>query len=246
MTAKSQFLRPQKSKVRTFVRLLPIIGLVASFLAFFWLGLDRYLSLQALKENKELLGQWRDEHYLMSVLLFVCSYSVLISISVPVGIWMTLAGGFMFGTLAGGFFSLAGATLGAAVIFYIARYTLADELRIKCEKAMVKMEAGFEENQLSYMLVLRLVPLFPFWLVNLVPAFLNVSPNAYVIGTMLGMIPGALVYASVGNGLGSVFENGTELNIGIIFSPSIFFPVVGLAALALIPVIYKKKARDRD
>lgn len=241
MKIESQPASPQNSRVKIFKRLLPILGLGAGFLAFFWLGLDRYLSFQALKENQELLSQWRDEHYLMSVFSFVGAYGVLISISVPVGVWMTLAGGFMFGTLAGGIFSLVGATLGAVVIFYIARYSLTDVLKVKCGAAIIEMENGFKENPLNYMLVLRLVPLFPFWLVNLVPAFLNVSPNTYVIGTLVGMIPGALVYASVGSGLGTVFESGTEPDIGIIFSPNIFIPLIGLAILVLVPVIYKKK-----
>ena len=171
---------------------------------------------------------------------FVCVYSVLIYISLPVGVWMTLAGGFMFGTFAGGLFSLVGATFGSIVFFYIARHILLDVLRTKYAAAIVKMDAGFKKTQLSYMLVLRLIPLFPFWLVNLAPALLNVSPNAYIAGTLFGMIPGAFVYASVGSGLGTIFESGTEPDIGIVFTPNVFFPLFGLALLALIPVIYKK------
>lgn len=245
MKSKSQTETPKISGVITFRRLLPILGLGAGLLAFFWLGLDRYLSVQALKENNELLSQLREKNYLISVLSFVGLYGVLISISVPVGVWMTLAGGFMFGTLAGGLFSLTGATLGAVVVFLIARYSLVDMLKIKFGPVIIKMEAGFSENQLSYMLVLRLVPLFPFWLVNLVPALLNVSPYTYIVGTFFGMIPGALVYASVGNGLGIVFDSGTEPDIEVIFSPHIFLPLIGLAVLALVPVIYKKKRESK-
>jgi uncharacterized membrane protein YdjX (TVP38/TMEM64 family) len=138
---------------------------------------------------------------------------------------------------------LLGATLGATAIFFAARYTLADVLKEKCGGAIAKMEAGFKENQLSYMLVLRLVPLFPFWLVNLVPGFLGVSPRTYIIGTLFGMIPGAFIYASVGNGLSTVFESGSEPDLGIILSPNLFIPIMGLAALALIPVIYKKLSK---
>jgi len=224
----------------TIKRLLPVFVLGAGFFAFFWFDLDRYLSFQALKDNKELLSQWRDENYFMAALTFVGAYGVLSGFSVPVGLWMTLAGGFMFGTVAGGFLSLFGASIGATAIFLAARYAFADVLKEKCGTAIEKMEAGFKENQLSYMLVLRLVPLFPFWLVNLVPAFLAVSTRTYVIGTLFGMIPGALVYASVGNGLSTVFESGAEPDLGIIFSPDILIPIIGLAALALIPVIYKR------
>ncbi|NQU58371.1 MAG: TVP38/TMEM64 family protein [Rhodospirillales bacterium] len=227
-------------------RLLPLLVMVAGFIAFFWFGLDQYLSFQALKENRDLLLSWRDENYALAALTFVGSYAILSGLSVPVGLWMTLAGGFMFGTVAGGFLSLGGATIGATVVFLAARYAFADVLRAKCGTAVDKMEAGFKENQMSYMLVLRLVPLFPFWLVNLVPAFLSVSLRVYAIGTFFGMIPGALVYASVGNGLGSVFESGGEPDLGLILAPEILIPITGLAALALIPVVYKKFIKSKS
>lgn len=224
----------------SFKRLLPAVVLGAGFMAFFLLDLDKYLSFQALKDNRELLIEWRDHNFLLAALAFSGIYAILSGFSVPVGMWMTLSGGFLFGTVAGGFLSLIGATAGATAIFLAARYAFADMLQAKAGAAIAKMEAGFQENQLSYMLVLRLVPLFPFWLVNLVPAFLHVSLRVYVFGTFFGMIPGALVYASVGNGLGAVFESGAEPDLGIIFSPEILWPIIGLAALALIPVIYKQ------
>ena len=107
------------------------------------------------------------------------------------------------------------------------------------------MEAGFRENAFHYLLVLRLIPVFPFWLVNLVPAFLGVPLTTYVAATLVGIIPGSLVYASIGNGLGAVFESGGRPDLGIIFEPEIIFPIIGLAILALLPVAYRKiKARQ--
>jgi uncharacterized membrane protein YdjX (TVP38/TMEM64 family) len=106
------------------------------------------------------------------------------------------------------------------------------------------MEAGFRENALSYLLVLRLVPLFPFWLVNLAPAFLGVSLRTYVIGTFFGIIPGTFVYILVGNGAGAVLDAGGELDLGLIFRPEILAPIAGLALLSLVPIAYKRiKAR---
>ncbi len=101
------------------------------------------------------------------------------------------------------------------------------------------MEAGFNQNALNYLLVLRLIPLFPFWLVNLVPAFLGVPLRTYVIGTFIGIIPGSLVYSSLGNGLGAVIEACAPPNLGVIFDLEILLPIVGLAVLALMPVAYK-------
>ena len=102
------------------------------------------------------------------------------------------------------------------------------------------MEAGFQENALSYMLFLRLIPAFPFFIVNLVPAFLGVGFSTYVVGTFIGIIPGSLVYASLGDGFSAIVEIGGDINLGIIFEPRFLLPIIGLAVLALIPIVYKK------
>mgnify|MGYP000274212164 FL=1 len=109
------------------------------------------------------------------------------------------------------------------------------------------MRAGFQEDALSYLLILRLIPLFPFWLVNLVPALLGVSLKVFVIGTFFGIIPGSLVYASVGNGLGALFEAGEAEKIErAIYQPQVLLPIAGLIALSLLPVIYKKVKGRRN
>jgi uncharacterized membrane protein YdjX (TVP38/TMEM64 family) len=108
------------------------------------------------------------------------------------------------------------------------------------------MEEGFHENALSYLLVLRLIPIFPFWLINIVPAFLGVALGTYVLGTFIGIIPGSLVFASVGNGLGAVFDAGQTPDLGIIFEPQIIGPILGLAVLALLPIAYRKFRSRND
>ncbi len=246
MAIKFQPIKIKKRYITTLMRLVTLFFLGVGLFTFFWLDLDQYLSLQALQEHKELLSQWKKEYYYFSVLLFILAYWSLSAFSVPVGAWLSVAGGFMFGTFVGGFSSLIGASLGASVIFFIARYSVTDVFKKKCEKTIIKMESGFKKNQLSYMLVLRLIPLFPFWLVNLVPAFLNVSPRSYFIGTFLGMMPGAFVYASVGNGFGAVVDSQIELNMDIIYSPKILFPIMSLAILLLLPVVYKKFIEKLD
>ena len=222
------------------MRLLPLLLVVVAMAAVFALDLDRFLSFHALKEHREFLLHWAEDNELLAALVFIAAYCVMVALSIPGAVWATLAGGFVFGTAMGGMYVIIGATLGAMVIFLIARYALADFFRAKAGSAIRKMEAGFNENALSYMFVLRLVPLFPFWLVNLVPAFLGVSLRTYVIGTFFGIMPGSLVYVSVGNGLGSVFEQGGKPDLGIIFSFEILGPILGLAALSLVPVLYKR------
>ncbi len=226
-------------------RAVPLLVVAAGIGAFFALGFDRYLSFEALKDNRAFLQDWTAEHSFLSAVIFIAAYCIMVALSLPGAVWATLAGGFVFGTLMGGLYVVIGATLGALLIFLIARYALADFFRAKAGNAVKRMEAGFNDNALSYMFVLRLIPLFPFWLVNLVPAFLGVSVRTYIIGTFFGIMPGSLVYASVGNGLGAVFEAGGTPDLGIIFKPEVLLPILALAALSLVPVIYKKVRSGR-
>ena len=164
----------------------------------------------------------------------------MIALSVPGGAILTIAGGFLFGIVPGTLLVLVGATVGATIVFLIARTALGDALRAKAGPRIRRMEEGFRRDALSYLLVLRLIPIFPFWLVNIVPAFLGVPLRTYVLGTFVGIIPGGFVYASVGNGLGAVFDAGGTPDLGIIFEPAILLPIVGLAVLALLPIVYRQ------
>ena len=137
------------------------------------------------------------------------------------------------------------ATLGATVLFSIARTTLGDVFRAKARAWLPRLEAGFREHALSYLLVLRLVPLFPFFIINLVPAFLGVPLSTFILGTFLGIIPGTFVYATVGAGLGSVFDAGGTFSLRGVLTPQIVTALVGLAVLAMIPVVYKKLTAQR-
>jgi len=171
---------------------------------------------------------------------------LLVAFSVPGALIATLTGGFLFGTLSGGLYTIVGATIGATIVFLAARTALGDLLRAKAGPGIRKMEEGFAKNAFSYLLVLRLVPLFPFFLVNLAPAFLGVRLRTYVVATFFGVIPGTFVFASVGNGLGAVFDSGEDPNLGIIFQPEVLLPILGLAALSLVPVAYQYFSRNKS
>lgn len=221
-------------------RFLPLGILALAIGAVFASGLHNYLTFDALKEHRETLLGFVTANPLIAPLVFIVIYAVATALSVPGGIILTIAGGFMFGTWLGGLFVVIGATVGATAIFLIAKTALGDVLRAKAGPWLGKMEVGFKENALSYLLVLRLIPLFPFWLVNLVPAFLGVALGTYVLGTFIGIIPGSLVFASVGNGLGAVFDAGKTPDLGIIFEPAILGPILALSLLALMPIAYKR------
>ncbi len=221
-------------------RLWPVGIVIAGFIAFFALGLDEYVTFETLRENRQALTDFVEANIVVAVVLLMIVYAVATALSVPGGAVLTIAGGFLFGIWLGTAVVVTAATIGATLIFLIAKTSLGDPLRQRAGPWLKKMEAGFRENAISYLLVLRLIPLFPFFVVNLVPAFLGVRLKTYVIATFFGIIPGSFVYTSVGAGLGSMFESGQEFTASGILTPEIITALVGLAVLSLLPVGYKK------
>jgi uncharacterized membrane protein YdjX (TVP38/TMEM64 family) len=225
-------------------RLWPLAALALAIVAVIVLDLDRFVTFNALRQHREALTAFVADHTALAALTFVVVYAAAIALSVPGGAVLTIAGGFMFGSLLGTGLVVIAATLGATLVFLIAKTALGDPLRAKAGPFLKRMEAGFQEDALNYLLVLRLIPLFPFWIVNLVPAFLGVPLRTYVLGTFVGIIPGSFVFASVGAGLGSVLDSGQEFSPASVLTPQIVIALIGLAALALLPVAYRKlKAR---
>ncbi len=228
---------------RALRRALPIAVLAVGLILFFALGLNRYFSFETLHDHRGILIERVEELGLLAPLLFVLLYAAITAFSIPLGATLTIIGGFFFGMAAAGY-GVVGGTLGAVVIFLAARTAFGDLLRAKAGPALKRMEAGFRENAFNYLLTLRLIPAFPFFLVNLVPAFLGVPLKTYIVATFVGVIPGALVYASLGNGLGALLDAGEPPDLHVIFEPEILIPILLLAVLALLPVVYKKiKAR---
>jgi uncharacterized membrane protein YdjX (TVP38/TMEM64 family) len=221
-------------------RLAPLALLVIALGVAFALRLDRYLSFDQLAAHREWLLAEVARLGLLAPLCYVLIYAAATGLSIPGAVLLTLVAGFLFGTLAGTAIVVIGATLGAIIVFLVARTAFGDVLRKRAGPFIRKLEDGFRENALSYLLVLRLIPVFPFWLVNLVPAFLGVRLGTFALGTFVGIIPGAFVYASLGSGLGALIESGQRPDLGIIFQPRVLVPLVGLALLALLPVVHKR------
>lgn len=218
---------------------LAVIGVAAVLGAVF---LKDVFSFQALAENCQDLIEFRDANYLISVLLFIGVYVAIVGFSLPGATIATLTGGFLFGTFPGALFNITAATIGAAAIFMAARWGLGERLAAKMdagEGAVKKIKEGIDENQWSMLFLIRLVPAVPFFVANLVPALVGVPLSRFVISTFLGIIPGGVVYTSVGAGLGEVFARGETPNLGIIFEPAILLPILGLCALAALPIVIK-------
>ncbi|MEM7472105.1 MAG: TVP38/TMEM64 family protein [Pseudomonadota bacterium] len=220
---------------------LPII--VVAFAALLGaIFLRDYLSFSALQENREALIAFRDSNYMLAVLLFMAIYVAIVAFSLPGASIATLAGGFLFATFPGALYNVVAATIGALAIFTAARVGFGDKLAAKMETGsgiVKKIKDGIDENQWSVLFLIRLVPAVPFFLANLVPALVDVPYRRFIISTFLGIIPGSVVFTSVGAGLGEVFARGETPNLGVIFEPHILFPILGLCALAALPIVLK-------
>lgn len=229
-------------------RYLPLIGiaLVAVIGAF---TLRDYISFDALRDNREALIAFRNNNYALTALVFVAVYVGVVAFSLPGAIIATLTGGFLFGTGVGTMFNVTGATLGAVLIFLAARMGLGEKLKSRMEASegmVAKIKKGIDENQWSMLFFIRLVPAVPFFVANLIPAFVGVPLYRFAVSTFVGIIPGTLVFTSVGAGLGTVFAKGGTPDLGIIFEPHILLPILGLCLLSVLPVIIKAATGKKD
>ncbi len=231
--------RPKKKfKVK---RIVPLLVIIAVAIVVFVVFRD-YFSWQALAENREALLTWRDTNYALVSIIFVAVYIVIVAFSLPGATVATLAGGFLFGLFPGALYNVFAATIGAVVIFLAARFGLGDYLSSKIDAgsgAMKRMTAGLRENEISVLFLLRLVPAVPFFAANLLPALVGVRLRNFVLTTALGIIPGTTIYTWVGTGLGEVLETGQTPNLGIIWQWNILGPILGLCALAALPIVLK-------
>lgn len=228
----------QKSTLK---RLAPIIVIALALAAFFALGLHKYFTLETLRENRAALQGWVEASPARAVAIFIAVYAAAVAISFPGASILTIFGGYLFGLAIGVPATVFAATLGATAIFLAAKTALGDFLHSRAGGFVKKMEQGFHEDELNYMFVLRLIPAFPFWAINIAAGVLGVSTRNFVIGTGLGIIPGSFVYTSIGAAAGAAFDAGEDVTLsGILLQPQTLLPIVGLALLALLPVVLKR------
>jgi len=228
---------PRTGRLR---RILPLLLLVTALALVWATGVHEAVSLETLRRHRAFLVDFVAERPASAGLCYVLLYAAATALSIPGALVLTLAGGFLFGTLWATCLVVVGATAGAVLLFLIARTALGEPLRARAGPWLTKMADGFRADAFHYLLVLRLVPIFPFWLVNLVPALLGVPLSTFALATAIGIVPGSLVYASVGAGLGVVLERGEEPDLGLLLEPAVLLPLLGLAALALLPVAWRR------
>ncbi|NBT31216.1 MAG: TVP38/TMEM64 family protein [Rhodobacteraceae bacterium] len=226
---------------RAYLRILPLAAVVIAAIAGFFLLRDT-LSFEGLRDNREALLAFRDQNYLLTVGIFVIAYTAIVALSLPGATVATLTGGFLFGTFPGVLFNMTAATLGAVGIFQAVRWGFGDRLaaRLDADKGAVgRLKEGLDQNQWSMLFLIRLVPFVPFVVANLVPAVVGVPLRRFVISTFLGIFPGALVFTSVGAGLGAVFARGEGSSFSLFANPAVYLPILGLCALAALPIVFK-------
>lgn len=229
-------------------RRIPLVTIivVAVLGAFF---LRDYLTFDTLKENREALLAFRDANFVLTVLAFIVAYILIVAFSLPGATIATLTGGFLFATFPGALFNILAATIGATAIFMAARWGLGEKLSAKMDSSggsVKKIKSAIDDNQWEALFLIRLVPAVPFFMANLIPALVGVPLFRFAVTTFFGIIPGTVVYTSVGAGLGEVFARGETPNLGIIFEPAILLPILGLSALAALPILLKALRGKKD
>ena len=255
----------RKSALKRFLPLGLLVAVIALVVSQGW---HHYLSLEVIAKNREWLNTMVGEHQVLAIVVYFAIYVAAIAMSLPGGVILTITGGFLFGPWLGGAVTVVAATIGASLLFLIAKSSFGENLAAKAGPWLAKLADGFKENATSYLLFLRLVPAFPFWLVNLAPALLGVPLKTFFFGTLVGIIPGTLAFSFVGAGLDSIIDatqadyqkcveqhvtsgNADQMcsfniNPGSLVTKELLIAFAALGFVALIPVLLQKwKARAR-
>jgi uncharacterized membrane protein YdjX (TVP38/TMEM64 family) len=227
-----------------FWRLWPLAAIAMGIALFFLVAGGRWISVAELQAEHQRLADFVAERYLLAVFLYMGIYVLAVALSLPGSVLLTLTGGYMFGALPATCYIVVAATTGATILFLAARSALGNPLRARAGPWLAKFSAGFQRDVWSYMLILRLIPVFPFFAVNLVPAFLGVSLRCFVVTTFFGIIPATYVYALLGTGIGETLRSGG--NIKAALSSDIVVGLLGLAVLLALPILLKHISARRN
>jgi uncharacterized membrane protein YdjX (TVP38/TMEM64 family) len=227
---------------RVWIALAAVALIVAARLS----GLGDLLSIETLREHRAWLTGQVAAHGIVAALAFVAVYAAAVGLSIPGAVILTLTGGFLFGPWLGTLLTVTGATIGATLVFLFAKTIFGANALDRFGERAGKLADNIRRNAWSYLLVLRLVPLFPFFLVNLVPAFVGVALPVYVLTTFVGIIPGTAVFSLAGAGLGSILDQGGSISIGSILTPQMIAALCALAALSLAAIPLKRRFADQS
>lgn len=221
--------------------------LIAAAVGYFTLG--DYITFDTLANNRETLLAYRDNHYVPLALVFIAIYVAIVAFSLPGAAVASVTGGFLFGLGLGTVFNITAAVIGASAIFLAARWGLGRTLAAKMEGSngtLKRFRNGLREHEISVLLLMRLVPVMPFFVANLLPALVGVRFYNFFWTTIVGIIPGALVFTWIGVGLGEVFDRGERPDLSLLWEPQVIAPILGLCILAALPIIIKTLRGKKD
>ena len=243
-TAETTLHEPTATAASPIRRYAPIAVVLGGLCLGYAFGLHEYFSLEYLQGAREGLQGTVANHPLASGAAFVGIYATATAFAFPAASILTVFAGFLFGWLVGGALTAIAATLGATALFLAAKTALGDTLKARAGPKVRKLAEGFRENAFSYLLALRLAPIFPFFVMNIAPALFGVKLRDYVAATFMGILPGTFAYAYLGQGLDSVLAaasaTGGSVSIGDLVTPQITIAFLALGVVALVPTIVKK------
>lgn len=230
----------------TLRRALPLLLLGLGLGLFIAFDLGRFFDLSELRAHQSDLQRWVNDRPVIAPAAYLLFYAVLVAFSLPVASFVTIAGGFLFGIWFGTLWTAIGATLGASLVFLAARTALGEVLRAKAGPWLSRLEGEFRTNGFHYLLFLRLVPAFPFWLINIAPALFGMRFVPFVLATAIGILPGTFVFTYFGHGLGTTLQHSGELSLTTIATPEILIGLTLLALVSLLPVWFKRRQARRN
>lgn len=222
-----------------YARLVPLLLLLAFVSAAWASGLTHHLSWAELARHQAALVAWTEAHAVVAPVLFLAVYAVVVVLSLPIGAWLSVISGLLFGTAAGGALSVLGATTGAIGLFLAVRSAVAPALAERGGMLIARIRPALERDGFLYLLAIRLVPAFPFWAVNLAAAACGMRLLPYAGATLLGIMPTTFILASLGDGLGGALAQGGRPDLGVLFSPGVLLPLCALAGMTLLPVAWR-------
>ncbi len=219
----------------TVKRWAPVIVIITVLAGVYLSGLNRYLTLEFISKNRQILMDFVEQNRVLALAGYCLFYTIAVAVSFPGASLITIVSGFLFGWFAGGLTTIFAATLGASIIFLAARTSFGTLLQQKAGKRLAKLSEGFQKDAFNYLLVIRLAPVFPFWIINLAPALFGMKFLPYVVATFIGIIPGTFAYAYLGQGLGTTLDSD-----GSLVTPTLVAALGLLALVSAIPIVVKR------
>jgi uncharacterized membrane protein YdjX (TVP38/TMEM64 family) len=218
----------------------PVALIVAAIIAIWASGLTHDLSMHALRAHREALEDLVRRHRWLMLAGYCLTYILVVALSLPAALVMTLTGGLLFGAWIGGAAAAISCTLGATVVFLVCRTAIGDALRKRTGSTVARIEEGVRRDAFSYVITLRLLPVMPFWLVNLALGFVDIPLRTFFVASFLGILPVSVIYAGLGASLNAMFARGVRPNLHLVMQPQVLLPLLGLALLALAPIVVRR------